>query len=393
MTPDTPSTSPSASFALWNLGFRPFYLLAGAFAALSMLWWITQYSAGFSSSAWLQGSLWHAHEMIFGYAFAVVVGFLFTAVRNWTNAPTPTGRTLAAIAALWIAARLFALTPWAVPAAAADITFAVAAAAGIAMPLFAAGNRRNYFFIAILLGFGLANLGFHLGLSGAAEIPVQRGLQSGLDLILLLMVVLGGRVIPMFTANGIPGTRPQRRAWIETAAPALVLLLIAGDALGLPAAVIAAIAGAGGIVHGWRLWLWQPWQTRHRPIVWILHASYAWIAIHLLLRAGTLLDWLPPAAATHALTVGAIGGLTLGMMTRTARGHTGRPLIASRSETAAYVLVQAGALLRVFMPLLAPSWYLQSVIASGTLWAAAFTLFTLKFLPMLTRPRIDGREG
>ncbi len=393
MISNTSSATPPTRFALWNLGFRPFYLLAGAFAAFAVPWWIVQFTGGFASSTWLQGALWHAHEMIFGYAFAVVVGFLFTAVRNWTNAETPTGATLAAIVMLWVAARLLALTPWAIPAAAADLAFAIAAAAGIAKPLLAAGNRRNYFFIAVLLGFGFANLGFHLGLSGVIDIPVQRGLQTGLDLILFLMAVLGGRVIPMFTANGVPGTHPQRRPWIERTALAGIVLLIAADALGLPATLIAAIAAVSGIAHGWRLWLWQPWRTRHHPIVWILHASYAWIAIHLLLRACALLDWLPLSAATHALTVGAIGGLTLGMMTRTARGHSGRPLAASRTETAAYALVQAGALVRVFLPLLIPAWYLQSVIASGMLWAAAFALFTLKFWPILTRSRIDGREG
>ncbi len=390
---NTGPSSPSTSWALWNLGFRPFYLLAGAFAVVAMLWWIAQFAGGLSGKGFLQGPLWHAHEMIFGYAFAVVVGFLFTAVRNWSDAPTPTGPALAAIAALWLAARLLGFTTWWIPAAAADTAFALAAAIGIGRPLLAAGNRRNYFFIAVLLGFGAANLAFHLGLSGVVDIPVRRGLQTGLNLVLFLIAVMGGRVIPMFTANGVPGTHPTRQPWIERLALAGIVALIAADALGAPAIAIAVIAAAAGIAHAARLALWQPWRTLHKPIVWILHASYAWIAVHLLLRAFTLFDMVPASAATHALTVGAIGGLTLGMMMRTARGHTGLPLENSRMETAAYVLVQTGALIRAFGPLAVPAWYLHSVLLSGLLWAAAFALFTLKFWPILTRPRADGRKG
>lgn len=394
MNPENSGTSPaSAQFALWNLGFRPFYLLAGSFSAAAMLWWIAQLAGGLGSKGYLQGPLWHAHEMIFGYAFAVIVGFLFTAVRNWTNAPTPTGPTLAMIAGLWLAGRLLGFTSWGIPAAAADIAFTIAAAAGIGRPLLAAGNRRNYFFIAVVLGFGAANLAFHLGMSGTINIPVQRGLQTGLNLVLFLIAVMGGRVIPMFTANGVPGTRPIRHPWIERIALTGIVLLIAADVLGLPALVIAAIAATTGIAHALRLAMWQPLKTIRKPIVWILHASYAWIAAHLLLRALSLIDVVPPGIATHALTVGAIGGLTLGMMTRTARGHTGLPLETSGMETAAYVLLQTGAIIRVFGPLAVPDWYLNSVIFSGMLWFAAFILFTLKFWPILTRPRIDGREG
>ena len=393
MNPQTDTRLFAASGALWNLGFRPLYLLAGTFAVIAMLWWIAQFAAGFGAKAYLQGPLWHAHEMIFGYAFAVVVGFLFTAVRNWTNAATPTGATLAAIVALWLAGRAFGFTPWSIPAATADIAFALAAAAGIGRPLLAAGNRRNYFFIVVLLGFGAANLAFHLGMSGIVDIPVQRGLQTGLNLVMFLIAVMGGRVIPMFTANGIPGTHPLRQPWIERIALAGIVALIAADALGAPDIAIAVTAAVAGLAHAARLALWKPWATIHKPIVWILHASYAWIAVHLLLRALALLEFLPASAATHALTVGAIGGLTLGMMTRTARGHTGLPLVTSRFETAAYVLVQVGAIVRVFAPITVPAWYMQSVVLSGLLWAAAFTLFTLKFWPILTRPRVDGREG
>lgn len=388
-----PLERPPNGFALWSLGFRPFYLLAGLFAALSILFWAAQ-SAGWPGSQIYSGDpRWHAHEMIFGYAFAVIVGFLFTAGRNWTNQPTPTGMPLASIAALWLAARVLVLTPRHDFAAAADVVFAIAASIGMARPLLASRNRRNYFFVPLLLGFGAANLAFYLAMAGVIDFPVQRGLQVGLDLILFVVAVMGGRVIPMFTDNAIPGTKALRRAWLERSVLGSTLGLLGADALNLPPAAIAVIAAIAGIAHAARLALWKPWATAGHPILWILHLSYAWIAIHLALRALAAFEVVPATLATHALTVGAIGGITLGMMTRTSRGHTGRPLRASPVETAAYVLVHLAAAVRVFLPLAAPDLQLTAIIASGVLWSVAFALFTVAFWPMLTRPRLDGKPG
>ncbi len=380
-------------FALWNLAFRPFYLLAGSFAALSILFWVAPFAGWLGSPVYLGDPRWHAHEMIFGYAFAVIVGFVFTAGRTWTNQPTPTGMPLAAIAALWLAARLLVLTPWHALAAVADIAFAIAAAVGMAIPLVASRNRRNYFFVPLLLAFGAANLAFYLAMAGVIDFSVERGLQIGLDLILFLIVVMGGRVIPMFTNNGIPGTNATRRAWLERTALGSTLGLLAVDVLNLPPAVIAVVASVAGIAHAARLALWKPSATTGKPIVWILHLSYAWIVLHLALRALAAFDLVPASLATHALTVGVIGGITIGMMTRTSRGHTGRALQTSAIETASYVLVHLGAAVRVFVPLVAPEWGLSAMVASGVLWSAAFTLVTIALWPMLTRPRLDGKPG
>ena len=357
-------------FALWNLGFRPFYLLAGLFAALSILAWTAQFAGWLDSPVYPGDPRWHAHEMIFGYAFAVIVGFLFTAGRNWTNQPTPTGMTLAAIAALWLAARVLVLTPWHALAAAADVAFAIAATIGMALPLLASRNRRNYFFVPLLLGFGAVNLAFYLAMAGVIDFPVRRGLQVGLDLILIVVTVMGGRVIPMFTDSAIPGTHAARRVWLERTVLGSTLGLLAVDLLNLPPVAVAVIAAIAGVAHAARLALWKPWATAGHPIVWILHLSYAWIAIHLVLRALAAFEAVPETLATHALTVGAIGGITLGMMTRTSRGHTGRPLLASRIETAWYALVHLAAAVRVFLPLAAPTLQLPAIVASGILWAS-----------------------
>ncbi|HEY6865166.1 MAG TPA: NnrS family protein [Burkholderiales bacterium] len=378
---------------LWAIGFRPFYLLAGLFAALSVPLWAARFAGWLGEWVYFSESVWHAHEMIFGYAFAVMVGFLFTAVRNWTGRPTPSGGTLAAIALAWLAARVLVFTPWTELAAIADAAFALAAAAGIAVPLIASGNRRNYFFIALLVLLGAVNLCFYLAKDDVLDAPVGVGLEIALDLILFVIAVMGGRVIPMFTANAIPGAAPRRAPWLDRAALAAVLLLVVFDAIGAPEEPMAVLAGLAALLHGARFLLWRPWRTVHRPLVWILHASYAWIVIHLALRAFGELGLIMPSLATHALTVGAIGGMTLGMMTRTARGHTGRPLEAGGGEVAAYVLIQLAALVRVFGPMFFPALYLDAIIVSGALWSLAFLAFTVVFWPVLTRPRLDGRPG
>ena len=379
--------------ALWNAGFRPFFLFAAIFSAVAISCWVAQFAGWTGTHMVVAGPLWHAHEMIFGYAFAVITGFLFTAVRNWTNAPTPTGRTLALIAGLWLAGRILVLTPWPVYAAVPDTVFALAVGVGIGVPLFTSRNRRNYFFVGLIVALGAVNLGFYLAMAGWIHVAVERGLRFGIDLILFLMVVMGGRIIPMFTANAVPGAKLLRFRWLERIAFGSVLALLATDLLGASAIATALAAGISAVAHGARLALWQPWLTIRRPILWILHVSYAWIAVYLVLRVLAAMDLVPISLAIHALTVGAIGGLTAGMMTRTARGHTGRPLEAGKLEVACYALVQFAAIVRVFFPLFVPQWYSGAVVASGALWAAAFILLVVKFCPMLLNSRVDGRSG
>lgn len=214
--PVPPSRPPG--FALWNLGFRPFFLCAGLFAFVSILLWVARFAGYLSDYIYLPGPLWHAHEMIFGYTFAVVVGFLFTAVRNWTGSPTSAGRLLAAVIGLWIAARCSVAAGWPSAAAVADASFALSAAIGIAVPLYRGRNLRNAVFIALVLTLGAANLVFYVAMTENAGVVVTRDLNLGLHLILLIITVVGGRVIPMFTANAVAGAGPRRNVWVERAA-------------------------------------------------------------------------------------------------------------------------------------------------------------------------------
>jgi uncharacterized protein involved in response to NO len=388
--PQTNSTSDG--FALWNLGFRPFYLLASSFAALSVLLWIWQYT-GHLSTTYLRNPAWHGHEMLYGYTMAVVAGFLFTAVRNWTGKPTPTGATLMAFAALWVAGRVLVLTPFATAAAIVNAAFPLAVAIGIGIPIVQSRNRRNYFFVALLLLLGLAVLAFHLLHLDMLPQPERASLQVGLDVVLFIMTVMGGRVIPMFTNNGIPGVQATRHPLLEKLALGGVLVLLGADLLQVPPPFIAVVALIVAVAHAVRLYLWQPQRTLGTPMVWVLHVAYGWIVIYLVLRGLAALDIVGELFAVHALTVGAIGGMTIGMMTRTARGHTGRPLVADGFEVTCYVLVALAAAIRVFGGMFLPNAYLVTVVVSGICWCAAFALYAVRYWPVLSRGRLDGKPG
>lgn len=381
-----------AAFALWNLGFRPFYLLASVFAALSVALWTCEY-AGYLPAGYLGAPAWHGHEMLFGYTLAVVTGFLFTAVRNWTGQPTPTGLLLAAYAALWIAGRIVVLTPYTLTAALINAAFPLAVAAGIGVPLMRSGNRRNYFFVGLLILLSFATLAVHLSFLGILNWPQVASLQVGLDVVLFIMAIIGGRVIPMFTNNGIPGAQATRRPLVEKAALGGVVALFVVDLVQAPAIVVGGVALAVAAAHAFRFYLWQPWRTGSNPLVWILHAAYCWIVVYLALRAAAALGVIAEPFAVHALTIGAIGGLTIGMMTRTARGHTGRPLVADRFELICYVLVQVAAVVRVFGGAFLPDIYLTTVIVSAICWSSAFALYAIRYWPVLSRARIDGKPG
>ena len=387
-----PETPRKAHFALWSPGFRPFYLLATVFGAISVLLWAAQLS-GLLRFTYLQGSVWHAHEMLFGFTTAVIAGFLLTAVRVWTNQPTPSGVPLMGLAALWACGRVLVLTPFSLTAAIVNAAFPVAVAVAIGIPMWRSRNLRNYFLAGLLVLMGVLSLVVHLALRPDLGITPRLGLQLALDVVLLIMAVMGGRVIPMFTNNGVPGTNATRNAWVEKLALGAIILLFAADLLQLSSAFIAVITLTGALSHGVRLALWKPWRTVATPLVWILHAAYAWLVVHLLLRGLSALELFAGSHATHALTIGAIGGLTLGMMTRTARGHTGRVLVADGFELTMFLLIQAAALVRVFGGMALPHFYMASVQLSAVLWAAAMGLYAITYWPVLTRARLDGKPG
>ncbi len=378
---------------LLRLGFRPFYLGATIFAGLAIPMWILLFLGRTDWTPVVPPLLWHAHEMLFGFAAAVIIGFLMTGVKAWTGLQTPRGTTLGWLVAIWLAARIAAtFAPYPVYAA-LDLLLLPVVAVILARLLLRAGNRRNLPLISLLGLLTLANLMFHLTLLGYLAIDPVRPLHAALALIVLIECVMGGRVIPAFTMNAIPGLRLKADLKMEKAtavASVLALFLWVFFPSGPLSAPVLALAA---VLQLLRLASWKPWRTLGKPILWVLHLAYAWIPVGFLLLAMSLIGWIPLSAGIHALAVGATGGLIIGMVTRTARGHTGRPLRASPLEVAAYSLVFLAAVLRVLVPVIAPQYLVMAIIAAGTAWSLAFVLYLAKYAPWLMRMRLDGKDG
>lgn len=397
---DEPTTKriPPDTFSLWALGFRPFYLLAALLAVLAIPLWAVVFAGGISLP--LPGIWWHAHEMMFGFAVAVIIGFLFTAGRAWTGLDTPTGKPLAALAALWLAGRVAMLLGSGWWVAMIDLAFLPVAAALLMRVLVKAKSRRNYFVGVLPILLAKANLLFHLGANGAIAFDPLQATHLALGLIVVLETIVGGRVIPMFTFNAVRGVKQWRNSrldWAAAITTGLALLLWAlgaGTGAGTWSGALPGIlALLAAVLQAVRLGGWNPWATRHNPLLWVLHLSYLWIPLGLALIALTEFGVLPRSAAVHALAIGATGGLIIGMITRTALGHTGRMLEAGGAETAAYVLVLLAALVRVVTVTLIPAAHIGGVHAAATLWTVAFALYLWRYTPFLVRARVDGKEG
>lgn len=379
--------------ALFNLGFRPFYLLAAALAAAILPLWVAQFLGLLPSFGAVPAIAWHAHEMVFGFAIAVISGFLFTAVRNWTGQWTPDGHALAAIAAVWLAGRIAMITGPGVVAAVVDGVFLPLVAVCLWVPLQRARNR-NRLFVGILLAIAALNVGFHLSIAGRSSVPALTFVEAALGFVLLIVTIMAGRVVPAFTRNAVRTAKLRSIRHIDAAAVTTFVVTWAAWILGVPDALVGAAAICTATIHAVRLWTWDPLATRGRPILWILHLSYAWIPVAFLLLAAALLGVAGTATlALHAFVAGAMGGMIIGMMTRTARGHTGMPLEVGRMELASYVLVHLGAVLRVVVPLALPSAYGVAIVASAVCWSLAFILYLVVYWPLLSRARVDGKPG
>ncbi|OWW19456.1 NnrS family protein [Noviherbaspirillum denitrificans] len=384
---------PGTGFAhhpVFRLGFRPFYLLAAAFAAIAVPLWIARYFGNLGALTHIDLN-WHMHEMVFGFAIAVIVGFVFTAGRNWTGLWTPRRGHLAALAGLWVAGRLAMLFAPPVLAAVVDLLFLPLAAYPIYRVLKRTGNKRNMFLVGLLCLLTVVNAAFHASALGLLQASTVSAVQAAILVIVMIESVIGGRVIPGFTANAIPGVKPVTHEKRDKIAIALTAMAAFAWIVHVPGPLAGAVAAAAAIAQATRSIGWMPHVTMRKPILWILHLSYAWIPVGLFLLA--LASWgvTTSSAAFHVLTIGSMAGLIIGMITRTALGHTGRPLTAGKSELAMYVLIQAGVVARMLAAanLLRP----EMLVATAACWSAAFILYVLVYAPYLMAPRVDGREG
>ncbi len=385
-------------------GMRVFFLAAGLYALFSVaVWvWILVLQAAGATAPDLPfaapPSLWHAHEMVFGYACAVLGGFFLTAVPSWTGEKSARAAFLTVLALLWLAGRLAVWWSGALPTglvAAADLAFLPVLAARIAVQLVKRPKPQNLMFLALLALVWAGNLMVHLDWSDLWPGAAPRGLRVGLLAVASMIAVIGGRVIPAFTRNAMLRTGretglPVCRKPAEGAGIAAAILLPVCVALGLPDPALAMVALIAGLAQAVRLAGWRGGWTLGQPILWGLHLAFAMLAAGYLALAASLAGMFGETAALHLTGIGAVGGMTLAMMTRAALGHTGRPLVAARPVALSYGLVALAALVRVAGGWWAGGggWYLGAMLVSGALWLLAFGLFVAVYWSILTQPRI-----
>jgi uncharacterized protein involved in response to NO len=381
--------------------FRPFFLGLAIYASLAVPLWTGIWLGAVPSPDWLPLMWWHGHEMVFGFVSAAIAGFLLTAPPVWTGGPALSGGPLAALFALWIAGRVALaaagiLPPWLV--ALIDVAFLPAVALAVVRTLWGSGQLRNYAVVGIVVVLALANAAVHAEALRYTSGTAGPALRFAVDMVVVLILVIGGRITPAFTRNAFRRDGIDRTLWSWPWLNALVIgaafvlaVVGLGSARTLVTGILATIAGVAGAA---RLAGWQTLYTRSDPLLWSLHAGSAWVVVGLLLvGASDLGAPIPAAAGLHALTAGGMGSIILAVMTRVGLGHTGRPLELPERVSWCYALVHIGALLRVASAFIAGAEQAYFLLVSGFTWAAAFALFAFRYGRILTTPRPDGRPG
>ena len=379
-------------------GFRPAFLAAGLAAFVLIPIWVAVYVYGVTLPCPWPPTLWHAHEMMFGFIGAAIAGFLLTAVPNWTGQRGVAGAPLAALLVVWLAARVAIATASWWPAgvvAALDLAFFPMLASMIAPSLLRAGNR-NWPLLLVLGALTACDAVFHFQLLRRDAAAALRAILVAIDLALLLVTVIGGRIVPAFTSGALRGEGVTMRTFpgigpAAIVAMAAVAIVDAVDPGGRTAAVTAGIAA---LVQAVRLAQWRSGRTLSKPLVWVLHLGYAWMPLGLALKCAALLSGAAIAAFwLHALTVGALATMILGVITRAALGHSGRPLEPDPRTVIAYALLLLAGLARVFGFALLGLAYPVVILIAAFLWTGAFGLFLWVYAPILLSPRADGRPG
>jgi uncharacterized protein involved in response to NO len=382
--------------AIFAYGFRPFFLLAAIHAALVIPFWVALLNGLDLGQPPLPALAWHAHEMLYGFVAAAIAGFLLTAVPSWTGRRGYAGAPLVLLVLAWLAGRVAMSLPLGLSPiwlAVIDLAFLPLLAMTLIPALIRAGNRRNLALIGLLALLFAANLAFHL--DGAAS---SAALMPGFTVMLFMLTLLGGRMVPVFTSSALKqrgfDIRIRRYQPLDSAVLIAVALVALVEVLMPPGLFAAGAAGIAAILLAAQLCRWQGHRTLREPIVWVLHVAYAWLPVCLAIKSAWLLGVALPASSwQHALGVGAMATMIIAVMSRASLGHTGRELVAPMPIVAAYGLLSAAALARVFgpmlMPLSADRWQL---LAAG-LWTLAFSLFVIVYAPILWRSRADCRPG
>ena len=378
----------SAQVPLFQDAFRPFYLGAALFAMVAMAIWLSIWRNGTPEPS-LPALFWHMHEMVFGFAAAVIVGFLFTAARNWTGLPLPAGASLGVLVGLWVASRVGMFVAYGTVVAALDSVLLPIVAMVLAFRFVRARSFGNLPVVAVLLGLASANIAFHVSMLWHGGDRAVQMVEGGLLLVVLLEMLIGGRIIPGFTANALAGVKQWRPRWLKILAVCAATVAVGCDMFHAPYMLSGMAALVASVLVGATAAGWNAPAVRGRPMLLVLHVSYAWIPIGFALLGLAALGVVPRTAAIHAMAVGAMGGLIIGMITRTALGHTGRPVRAGRWEVAAFALVQIAAALRVGAALM-PDYLSGALFVSGYAWIAAFGLYVGAYFPVLALRRRES---
>lgn len=395
-TTDTPPTAGHPAFL--NLGFRPFFAAAASFSVLAVLAWSAMYLSGWPGpSQQMAPVTWHAHEMVYGYSMAVIAGFLLTAVRNWTGIQTLHGYPLLLLVLVWLAARVLFFIGGAdtVPLQALlDSGFLLGLIASLLWPVYKARQWKQLGILSKLILLLVSNLVFYAGLSGLIEDGVRLGLYSGMYLVIALVLVMASRVFPFFIERGV-GYPVQfaSRPWLDATGLLLFLAFWLAE-MARPGTVMVTVpALALTLVHAMKMAGWYTRGIWQKPLLWVLYLGYGWIVAGFALKAAVMLG-IAPFLSLHAFAYGGIGMITLGMMSRVALGHTGRNVAEPPPVlTLIFVVLLAGAVTRVLLPLLDPAHYAIWIGLAQGLWLLAFMVFLYRFLPMLFQPRPDGQPG
>ncbi|KFI22844.1 NnrS family protein [Nitrosococcus oceani] len=399
MSSSTPFSNAVFQHRRWTFlgtGFRPFFWLGTLMSSVWMLLWLLLLSGQLSLNSHLPLPYWHAHEMLFGFVAAIIAGFLLTAAQNWTGRITAAGPSLLLLVLLWMAGRAVMLGGDILPVflvITVDMAFIPCLLFFVARPIVAARHTRSIALVVILGVLASCNLLVHLGGAGYLPTATAPALHAAVNVITLLMVILGGRVIPSFTRNTLQIPIHQS-VWLERLAIGSVAVLLMLEAISGINALTGAIALAAGIFNLIRLLGWGGYKTLSQPLLWVLHLGYVWICAGLITKGlDAYLAGDYHSIAIHLLTVGAMGTLILGMISRVSLGHTGRRMVLPERMMLAYGLITLGVIVRVAGPLLLPTHIVAVWLLSGGLWIGAFGVFLFHYTSILWRPRVDGRPG
>jgi len=387
---------PIFDYPLFALGFRAFFALAGLAALILIVFWNAIFNGTLTSEHYYPNNYWHAHEMLLGYAVAVIAGFLLTAVKNWTGKPTLTGDQLASLCLLWLYGRILPFYAGLLPdalIALVDFAFLPALAYQVSKPIIEAKQYRNLFFIGLIMLLALGNGLIHAEMLGLQGNTATIGIQLVVATIIILILIIAGRVFPFFTERGIPGTLIIRNPLLDSLSVASAVIVFALQIFGISGTLLALAAIVAVAVNVARLSGWYVQRVMYVPLLWVLYAGYGWIILGFMLTVLSAYSIVLPSLALHAFTLGGIGVLTLGMMARVSLGHTGRAMKASNAMAIAFVLINVAALFRVLLPIAMPHWYENLIYISTLSWLAAFSLFVFVYVPILSSARIDGQDG